>query len=205
MLFYLRLIGYYTENMLPGILSAVLAFACLYRWRQRRLSAQGLTSSRLREGILLLFWAFCGGMAVLTMTPWGFHWITLLRSGIISDQGTFFSLGTVNLIPFRSLELGTQTRYTLFNFLGNMVMFLPFGFFTALLWRNRTWKRELITGVCITGFIEMWQLFIGRACDIDDLMLNMMGVMCGYWIWKAVNFRMHQKVRLHCQKTESES
>ena len=42
-------------------------------------------------------------------------------------------------------------------------MFLPFGFFPALLWRGCTWKRALATGLCVTGFIECWQLLVGRA------------------------------------------
>ena len=202
--FYLRLAWYYVENMLPGILGAVLAFACLRPWRQRRLKALGLSSARLREGVLLLFWAFCGGMAILTLTPWGFHWVTLLRYGIISDHGTFFSLGTVNLIPFQSLEWGAQTKFTLFNLLGNIIMFLPFGFFTALLWRC-TRKRVFLIGLSITGFIEIWQLFVGRAYDVDDLLLNTLGVMCGFWLWKLLDVGMRQRFHLHCQKIESET
>ena len=204
MRFYLHLVWYYVENMLPGILGAVLAFACLRPWRQRRLKALGLSSVRLREGVLLLFWAFCGGMAILTLTPWGFHWVTLLRYGIISDHGTFFSLGTVNLIPFQSLEWGAQTKFTLFNLLGNIIMFLPLGFFTALLWRC-TRKRVFLIGLSITGFIEIWQLFVGRAYDVDDLLLNTLGVMCGFWLWKLLNVGMRQRFHLHCQKIESET
>ena len=202
--FYLHLVWYYVENMLPGVLGAALAFACLYPWRQRRLKALGLSSIRLREGVLLLFWAFCGGMAILTLTPWGFHWVTLLRYGIISDHGTFFSLGTVNLLPFQSLEWGAQTKFTLFNLLGNIIMFLPFGFFTALLWRC-TRKRVFLIGLSITGFIEIWQLFVGRAYDVDDLLLNTLGVMCGFWLWKLLNAEMRQRFHLHCQKIESET
>ena len=202
--FYLHLVWYYVENMLPGVLGAALAFVCLYPWRQRRLKALGLSSIRLREGVLLLFWAFCGGMAILTLTPWGFHWVTLLRYGIISDHGTFFSLGTVNLIPFQSLEWGAQTKFTLFNLLGNIIMFLPFGFFTALLWRC-TRKRVFLIGLSITGFIEIWQLFVGRAYDVDDLLLNTLGVMCGFWLWKLLNAEMRQRFHLHCQKIESET
>lgn len=63
MRFYLSLIRYYVVNMLPGVLGAVLLFGCLYPWRRRRLHDRGLGSTALREGALLLFWMFCGGMA----------------------------------------------------------------------------------------------------------------------------------------------
>ena len=62
-------------------------------------------------------------------------------------------------------------------------MFLPFGFFPALLWRGCTWKRALAAGLCVTGFSECWQLLVGRAFDIDDLWLYTRGAFCGFWSW----------------------
>lgn len=195
MRFYLSLAWYHVLNMLPGILCAAILFGCLRRRRQRRLAAAGLESPALREGTLLLFWMFCGGMAVLTLTPWGFHWITLLRYGTISDQGSFFALGDLNLIPLQSIDLGAPTRYTLFNILGNLILFLPFGFFSALLWRGSTWRRSLATGAAITGFIECWQLLVGRAFDIDDLILNTLGVLAGAWLLRLLERRAPGAVR----------
>ena len=173
--------------MLPGILAAVILYFCLYRWRRSRLAKQDLKSGASREGVLLLFWMFCGGMAVLTLTPWGFHWITFLRYGMLSDQGSFFSLGDINLIPFNSVEV--WNIYTAVAFLGNIIMFMPFGFFLALLWRGFTRKRMTATGLCITGLIECWQLLVGRAFDIDDLILNTVGVLCGWWLWYVLGGR----------------
>ena len=65
-------------------------------------------------------------------------------------------------------------------------MFLPFGFFSALLWRGYTWKRSLVTGAAITGFVECWQLLVGRAFDIDDLILNTLGVLTGFWLLRLL-------------------
>ena len=184
--FYLRLVRSYAVNMLPGVLGATVLFGCLSAWRRRRLHNRGLDSPALREGALLLFWMFCGGMGVLTLTPWGFHWVTLLRYGIVSDQGSFFTLGDLNLIPLQSFDLGAPTRYTLFNMLGNLIMFLPFGFFSALLWRGYTWRRSLVTGAAITGLIECWQLLVGRAFDIDDIILNTLGVLAGFCLLRLL-------------------
>lgn len=199
MRFYLQLIWYYVENMLPGILAAAGLYACLYVPRKRRLVSMGLKSTLRREVLLILFWMFCGGMAVLTLTPWGFHWRILLEYGVISDQGTFFALGDINLIPFQSLELGYQSMYTVFNLLGNIIMFLPFGFFAALLWRDFGWKSALLVGGCITGFIECWQLLVGRAFDVDDLAFNTLGVLCGYWLWVGLG-----RFGLYCKQAGSE-
>lgn len=167
----------YLMNMLPGALAALTLYGCLYSWRRRRLEAARLVSLWRRECLLALFWMFCGGMIMLTLTPWGFNLIAVLRWGWAEP---FFQMGDVNLIPFQTFASEGVLLYTL---LGNIIMFLPFGFFPALLWRGCSWRRALVTGLCVTGFIECWQLFIGRAFDIDDLMLNTLGTLCGFWLW----------------------
>lgn len=179
--------GHMTD-MVPGVVLAAALFLCLLSWRKRRLAVWGLTSSTLREAALLLFWMFCGGMAVLTLTPRWFTWIGILQYGLpmgitvfSADGGVaLFSPGDINLIPFQTFG---QIRYIL---LGNIVMFVPFGFFAGLLWRGFNWKRALLTGFCITAFIECWQLCVGRSFDIDDLMLNTLGTFCGWLLALAV-------------------
>ena len=114
---------------------------------------------------MALFWMFCGGMALVTLTP---RWVVQALAGLLQGCGwngeghPFFAPGTVNLVPFRTLGDG-------YILAGNLIMFLPFGFFPALLWRGCTWKRAFAAGLCVTGFIECWQLLVGRAFDIDDL------------------------------------
>jgi len=173
------------EAMLPGALAALGLFLCLFPWRKRRLAARGLSDGRLREGALLLLWLFSGGMAALTLLP--SDWINpLVNLRERVPFGPFFSPGSVNLTLFRTLELGRQTKFAMYNVLGNVVMFIPFGFFAALLWRGFTWRRALLAGICVTGFIECWQLCIGRAFDIDDLLFNALGVFCGFLLWKGL-------------------
>lgn len=175
-------VGDYAFDMLPGILLALLAFFGLRPRRLRRLKKRGLVSSRRRETALLALYLFAGGMAVLTLLPrWVSHSLVDVLHGYRWNAGKypFFRLGGVNLVPFRTLQ-------DPFIFLGNVVMFVPFGFLATLLFRGYTWKRALATGVCITGGIECWQLLIGRAFDIDDLLLNTLGVLCGYWLCRLL-------------------
>lgn len=170
----------YLRKMLPGVLAALAVYGCLYPRRCRRLQAVGLISLRRREIALVLFWMFCGGMVMLTLTPREFDLIAALRWGW---TGSFFRLGSVNLIPFQTVRLNGMLLYIL---LGNILMFLPFGFFPALVWRGSAWKRALLTGFCVTGFIECWQLLVGRAFDIDDLWLNTLGAMAGFWLLRLL-------------------
>lgn len=170
----------YLRKMLPGVLAALAVYGCLYPRRCRRLQAAGLISLRRREIALVLFWMFCGGMVMLTLTPREFDLIAALRWGW---AGPFFRLGSVNLIPFQTVRLNGMLLYIL---LGNILMFLPFGFFPALVWRGSAWRRALLTGFCVTGFIECWQLLVGRAFDIDDLWLNTLGAMAGFWLLRLL-------------------
>lgn len=136
---------------------------------------------------MALLWMYCGGMVMLALTP---YWVSSslmdVRNGYRWNAAgyPFFQLGGVNFIPFQTFR--TDGR-SLFNLAGNIIMFVPFGFFAALLWRGYTWKRALLTGFCITAFIECWQLCVGRAFDIDDILLNTLGVFCGYLLWAALS------------------
>ena len=49
-------------------------------------------------------------------------------------------------------------------------------FFAALLWRGFNGKRAAALGLMITVCIECWQLLVGRATDVDDIILNTLGV-----------------------------
>ena len=63
-------------------------------------------------------------------------------------------------------------------------MFMPWGFGLVLLWeRNRRVMRISGLSLAITAFIELCQLFIGRAVDIDDILLNFAGSMLGALVW----------------------
>ena len=125
---------------------------------------------------MALFWMYCGGAAILGLTP---RWVVLSLAGLPlglpwNPAGLpFFSPGSVSLIPFRTFS------YSTYILVANVALFMPFGLFSALLWRGFTWQRLLLTGGCITLFIETCQLFIGRAFDIDDLLLNTLGVLLG--------------------------
>lgn len=204
MRFYLRLTVYYLENMLPGTLAAAGLFFLLRPWRLRRLERLGLASAPRREGWLLFLWCFAGALGTVTLTPWGFHWVTLLKYGTVSDSGRFFSLGSVNLVPFRTLLPETADRFSLFNLLGNCLVFVPLGFLPAMLFRSFSWRRALGTGLCLTVFIELWQLAVGRACDIDDVLLNTLGVLAGRWLWQLADAAAAGRLRRYCSGEEKE-
>ena len=172
----------YLFAMLCGAVPALAMFLVMRPLRLRRLERAGLSSPLLREDALALFWMYCGGAALLGLTP---RWVVRSLAGLPlgmpwNEAGLpFFSPGNVNLVLFDTFS---QSTYIL---AANVILFLPFGLFPALLWRNFGWNRALLAGACITLFIETCQLFVGRTFDIDDLMLNTLGVFGGWLLGMA--------------------
>lgn len=88
---------------------------------------------------------------------------------------------TVNLIPF------IYMLSDLVNACLNVLLFVPFGFFLPMLWKEfRSIKRVALAGIVATFFIEISQLFTGRATDIDDIITNSIGTLIGYFIVRFV-------------------
>ena len=71
----------------------------------------------------------------------------------------------------------------MFLMLANIGIFVPIGFFPALLWRGWRWWKSLLLGLGSSLTIEFIQFFIGRNTDIDDVTLNTAGAMLGYWLF----------------------
>lgn len=167
----------YLVQMVPSALAAAL-FLCLRPARRKRLAGSGRISSARREGALFLFTLFCAGLAALTLFPAGF-WSDLLRGQIVWPKpsvGRFFWRFTI----LRDLSRGGWLRYML---LGNVAMFVPLGFFPALLWDRPRWWKSLLIGFFASLFIEVAQLFVSRGSDVNDILLNTLGALCGFWAY----------------------
>ena len=74
-----------------------------------------------------------------------------------------------NLIPDFFRRWSTEN---LFNFF----LFLPFGILYPLSKPGADWKRTLLVGLFWVAGIELLQPVFGRAFDINDIILNMLGV-----------------------------
>ncbi|MGN0528269.1 MAG: VanZ family protein [Eubacterium sp.] len=91
-------------------------------------------------------------------------------------------LGTgenINIIPFRTIsgffKNSTADAFWI-NIVSNVVIFIPWGFLLPCLWEKfRTPKTLLPMCLGITVFIEIYQLFIWRNTDVDDIILNFFG------------------------------
>jgi len=96
----------------------------------------------------------------------------------------------VNLIPIVNLLDYDSKRDLLINLIGNIAMFIPTGVMTPLIYKKiNSFKKVVLTGFLISLAIEIIQLpFAVRASDVDDLILNTLGCMAGYWIYVLVRW-----------------
>ncbi len=172
-------IKWFVSCMVPGFIGGGILFFLLLWFRRRRMTDRKVSSGLFREIGLLLFAVYTGGMAAITLVPE----VGWLHTGLTRGRWYPYWDFDPNQLPNRINLLPFSMPDSPFMIVGNVAMFVPFGFFAALLWRRYNWKRALGTGLGITLFIECWQVCVGRIFDIDDIILNTLGVFCGYLLW----------------------
>ena len=106
---------------------------------------------------------------------------------LIFDIATAFPF-RVNLLPLVNLFDYDSKRDLLLNVIGNVAMFIPSGIVLPIIYKGLdTFLKVLLTGAGISFCIEIIQLpFSVRATDIDDLILNSVGVIIGYGIYVLI-------------------
>lgn len=99
---------------------------------------------------------------------------------VVTFQDTV-SWSSNNFIPFREIfRYDFGSRLFVKNVLGNMLLFLPFGFFVSYFLKcKKAWLPLILTMIASIS-IETVQMVIGRVFDIDDIMLNLLGGAIGF-------------------------
>ena len=93
-----------------------------------------------------------------------------------------------NFIPFKEV-----TRYTigsnLFykNVVGNILLFMPYGFFSSYYLRLDKKRLAFLLIFVVSLAIECVQLLIGRCFDVDDILLNLIGGMVGFFVYRLLD------------------
>jgi glycopeptide antibiotics resistance protein len=99
--------------------------------------------------------------------------------------------GPANWIPFKTIVpylLGSGGWLIGgMNIIGNIILLVPFGFLIPFVFTKINWKQIIVVSILCSFIIEGIQaiLHIG-IFDIDDVILNAIGIMIGYWkncIW----------------------
>ena len=127
----------------------------------------------------------------LSMLIFGIYILCLFQVVTFQDD---VSWATNNFIPFKEIMRYNITSRLFFkNVLGNMIMFLPFGLFTGYYLRSDKYHLPLLLTVIASLSIELVQLSIGRVFDVDDIILNILGGLLGYfvyWVLKKISMKL---------------
>ena len=86
----------------------------------------------------------------------------------------------LNFIPLSSgIEISTIL---------NIIFFMPFGFLLPTLWNKfRKFIPTVFAGFIFSLIIEVGQLFTIRATDVDDLLMNTLGTILGFILFKILS------------------
>lgn len=141
------------------------------------------------------FSAPLGKARLLVPILFGLYIVCVLN---VTDAGTLYDAlafrlaylsGRVNLIPF-SREIN-PVGYAL-----NVLMFLPFGFLVPLAWKEMDGLfRVSVAALGFSLLIELSQMLSMRGTDVDDLIMNTLGGVCGFLICRIWN----KLTRARCQ------
>ena len=191
----MRTIIGYIINMLPYMILAIPIYLIV---RGIIIKKHNKKINLYHELTLFIFVLFIVGLFSQTIIPkfeFGVNGFGIVKNGVHKT----------NLIPFkvlietyREVFMNGYVEYFLINFLGNIILFMPFGFIIPLLW-NVSNKKVIVIGTCISFFIEISQLLLARGTDVDDLILNTSGVILGLLLYKLLykkNYKIMDKFKI---------
>lgn len=144
-----------------------------------------------REILYLIFICYIVGLFNLVLVPinfWNIIWYNIFYNFNENPFAGIFDF-SYNFIPtIYKIIIG---EYTLDSWgkamiVGNFLMFIPMGILLSLCFENVNKKNIFKYAVLIPLAIEVLQLVVGRSFDIDDLVMNFLGIVIGYFIVELV-------------------
>ena len=169
---------------IPFVVGEILFTVIWLAWRTIHCIREKKISWK-REALLILMYVNLAVIIRFTFFP--FEKVNGRIQPLIFEPDRIFPL-TLNLIPVRNLFTYDDRRHLMINIIGNYALFVPSGIILPIINKNLNsfWK-VTAAGALLSLFIELAQLpFKVRTTDVDDLIMNTMGVMIGYGIYAAV-------------------
>lgn len=144
----------------------------------------------VREVILFIFFVYFLFLLLLTIFKGGcIEFRNQFNSYMYREHGL---LGIINIVPIKEtintfMHSETGMRNSLRNLIGNILVFMPLGFFIPLLFDKFNNLKKVLKVGCLSSLaIELSQLFVGsNVCDIDDVIYNTLGALAGFICYKT--------------------
>ena len=96
-----------------------------------------------------------------------------------------YNYNIINIIPFKEiLRYNIHSKLFIKNTIGNILLFIPYSFFISFYFKLNKLYVILIICFLLSLTIELIQINIGRVFDIDDIILNIISGIIGYFMYK---------------------
>ena len=174
----------YGVSLAYEAVTTLLPFAVLFLLLRNRQKRNGIVFPKWHIPAVLVFSLYVLGV---------FHFTGV---GTIYDFKRFlFIPELINLIPF-SNEIDI-VAYGL-----NVVLFVPLGLLAPVIWEKMDKLTNVIAvSVLFTMLIEISQLINFRSTDVDDVILNVLGGVVGFGLFKLLDGLTKSKYRVNSPVT----
>ncbi len=145
-----------------------------------------------RELIYLVFICYLTGLFNLLLVPsnfWSAIWQFVFNKVLYNPFDGILTF-SFNLVPtiykviIGEYVLGSWVKTML---LGNLLMFVPLGILLNLCFKKINNKTIFVYALLIPIIIEFIQPIVGRSFDTDDIIMNFLGIIVGYFIIFIIN------------------
>ena len=118
--------------------------------------------------------------------------MTVLQiTGIIGMQfHVSWFLNSFSFGLLQSLTLGSLMMMGL-----NMLLFMPIGILIPFVIRKCNLVKTLLIGFSLSTIIEILQMFSGRMSEMDDIIMNTLGTLIGFALYKIIFHFIKNKMK----------
>lgn len=173
------------NSMIVAILLSCIVLSSVYWYKKRK-------GSVFKHPLMTFLFSFY--MIALL-------YVTIYREGLFMNTSHTLNMEPLKILltSFRNLlyvDKGSAYLYLFYNVAGNMLWFVPLGFFVPYFMRTASFKKTILISFGISLSIEVIQYFayVGVS-DIDDLLFNTIGgsIGCGcyYLLYRRRDVNVH--------------
>lgn len=173
---------------LPTACLIICILFCFTPFRHRRFVAKCISTTFAHELGIIVFLIYLSALLTITINIDHF-WVSLLHWWPLPKINLFS--GITELFSYPGIEMTVQ----------NIFLFVPLGLIIPLLWTHKKLWEIMLIGFVTSLSIEIIQKIIGRIFSLTDLLLNIIGVLIGWTLWRFL-FYYFPKLLSHfyCQE-----
>ena len=119
--------------------------------------------------------------------------------------GVFTKIRVIDIVTIRPYRITSTDRFFNFrlytpnirDFFLNVVMFIPFGFFISLFFKENKLAKATFVGMLVSIFIESTQYFLPgvRCAELSDIILNTLGCAVGSFAFIII-YLLREKIHI---------